>query len=236
MVYTIVIFIETMKKAFKKPVIKFAILAVDIVCFRLIDGKLHVLLGKVNALPFYEGMLGIIGGIIGPEETSDQAVERHLLNKAGIATAYKEQLQSFSRVDRDKRGRVVSVAYFALMDKDSRDLGKASVASDWHPVEKVPSLAFDHNEIIKVAQERLKGKISYTNIIQHLLPAEFTLTELQTAYEIVLEHQLDKRNFRKKILKLGVLKQTGKRKIGEAARPAELYRFASRKIEYTEII
>jgi 8-oxo-dGTP diphosphatase len=236
MIYTIIIFERTMKKTFKKPIIKFAILAVDIVCFRLIGGKLHILLGKVNALPFYEGMLGIIGGIIGPAETSDQAVERHLSKKAGISSVYKEQLQAFSKVDRDKRGRVVSVAYFALMDKDTRDSDKASVATEWHPIEKVPSLAFDHNEIIKVAQERLKGKIGYTNIIQHLLPHEFTLTELQTAYEIILGHQLDKRNFRKKILKIGVLKQTGQRKIGEAARPAELYRFASKKVEYVEII
>lgn len=214
----------------------FAVLAVDVVCFRIIDNRLHVLLGKVTSSSGFDGMWGFIGGLIKPDETAKEAVERHLRDKAGIANVYKEQLYTFSDVNRDKRGRVVSVAYLALAGKDPQDHSQTKTETKWQPVDTLPKLAYDHDEIFKRAIERLRAKIGYSNIAQHLLPEEFTLSEMQKVYEIVLGKPIDKRNFRKKILAAEMVKETGLTRKEGVMRPAALYEFTSKKFTIFEIM
>lgn len=214
----------------------FAVLATDVVCFRIIDKQLSVLLGKISNVPSFVGKWGLIGGLILPTETAGESVERHLSQKAGIKNLYKEQLYTFSGIDRDPRGRVVTVAYMALSGEDPQDLSQARIETKWLPVADLPRLGYDHNEIVAYAVERLRSKISYTNIAQHLLPEEFTLSELQGVYEIVLGEGLDKRNFRKKILAGDLLTDTKRtRKIG-IMRPAALYSFSSKKQQVVNIL
>lgn len=218
------------KKNINNPIpqsLRFAALAVDVVCFRVVDKRLEVLLGKVvsknNA--FYNSWAHI-GGLIHIKETADQAVERLLHDKAGISSIYKEQLYTFSEVQRDPRGRVVSVAYIALTTEDkTEDIKKGSVQTMWCPIDSLPKLGYDHDDITRVALERLQNRIQYTDIARHLISKEFTLTDLQTIYEVVLGEDMDKRNFRKKMMSLNILKET-KRTIKKGVmRPAQLYVF-----------
>jgi 8-oxo-dGTP diphosphatase len=220
----------------KEEYLKFAVLAVDAVCFSIIDGKLSVLLGKVVTNPFYKNKWAHIGGLIRPDETADLSIDRLLKDKAGIKNIFKEQLYTFSDIKRDARGRVVSVAYLSLIPSEYAHSGQGSVETKWIPVADIPSLAYDHNQITKVAVERLQSKIEYTNIAQHLLPEEFTLTQLQQVYEIILGSKLDKRNFRKKILGTGMLKDTKRTQKKGVMRPAALYTFASKKQKVVEIL
>lgn len=214
----------------QKPIpkdIRFAALAIDAVCFRVREGVLELLLGKVNSdSNTYKGQWAHIGGLIRVTETAEQSVNRLLSDKAGIDSIYKEQLYTFSELDRDPRGRVVSVAYIALTDGvNVQDLAKARVETIWCPASKLPKLAYDHNEITKVALERLRSKIMYTDIARHLIPKEFTLTDLQKVYESVMGETMDKRNFRKRILSLGMLKDTKRTLKKGVMRPATLYTF-----------
>lgn len=216
--------------------LKFAVLATDVVCFRIIDGRLSVLLGKVTTVPDFAGKWALIGGLILPNETADQSVERHLSDKAGISNVFKEQLYTFSDIDRDPRGRVVSVAYMALTPKDVQNISKARIETKWTPADNLPKLAYDHNKIIDYGIDRLRAKIKYTNIAQYLLPEEFTLSELQTVYETVIGKRLDKRNFRKKILASGILNDTKLTRKQGVMRPAALYEFSSKEILTIDLI
>lgn len=210
--------------------IRFAALATDVVCFRVREGMLEILLGKVvSENNKFKGSWAHIGGLILVDETAEQAVDRLLEHKAGIQDIYKEQLYTFSTVDRDPRGRVVSVAYIALTHGDKiQDPERALVPTEWRPVSTVSDLAYDHDEITRIALERLRAKIMYTDIACHLMPREFTLSDLQKVYEAVLGERIDKRNFRKRILALGILHDT-KRTIKKGVmRPAALYRFKGR--------
>ncbi len=216
--------------------LKFAVLAVDAVCFSIIEGKLCVLLGKVVANPFYKNKWAHIGGLIHPDETTDASIERLLKDKAAIEHVFKEQLYTFSEINRDERGRVVAVAYLALIPAEHITSDTGNIETKWIPFTDLPSLAYDHTYMAKVALERLQSKIKYTNIAQHLLPDEFTLTQLQQVYEIVLGEQLDKRNFRKKILSTDMLKDTKRTLKKGVMRPAALYTFASKKQKVIEIL
>jgi len=217
-------------KSPKPEELHFAVLAADAVCFRIIDNQLHVLLGKVKENTGYGGMWAFIGGLVNPTENAHDSVKRHLREKAGIDKIFREQLYTFSDVNRDKRGRVVSVAYLALAGDDVQDSSKAKIETKWHPISTLPKLAYDHDEIFKKAFERLKGKITYSNIAQHLLPPTFTFSEMQKVYELVLERKLDKRNFRKKIISMGMVKETGETRREGVMRPASLYKFTSEKL------
>lgn len=216
--------------------LKFAVLATDVVCFRIIDGRLSVLLGKVTTVPDFSGKWALIGGLILPNEAADQSVERHLSDKAGIGNVFKEQLYTFSDIDRDPRGRVVSVAYMALTPKDVQNISKARIETKWTPADNLPKLAYDHNKIIDYGVDRLRAKIGYTNIAQYLLPEEFTLSELQTVHETVTGKRLDKRNFRKKILASCILKDTKLTRKQGVMRPAALYEFSSKEILTIDLI
>ena len=140
-----------------------------------------------------------------------------------------EKLFTFSKIDRDPNGRVVAMAYLALVPwenlrKEEKD---DTVKFWWCPVPRAKKLAYDHDEMLKMALERLRSRVVYTNLISKLMPAEFTLTELEKMYEIVLGKKLDKRNFRKKILKLKILKSLPRKRTGGRSRPAQLYAFIS---------
>jgi len=208
--------------------IRFAALAVDVVCFCVTDGKLEVLLGEVVSNNTFKGQLAHIGGLIHVDETAEESVDRLLRDKVGIQDIYKEQLYTFSNIDRDPRGRVVAVAYLGFVNsKAEQNTDNAKIPTTWKSVYSVGKLAYDHNNITNVAIERFRSKIIYTDIAKHLMPKEFTLSNLQKTYEAILGEGMDKRNFRKRILSLGLLKDTKKTIKKGVMRPAVLYSFKS---------
>jgi 8-oxo-dGTP diphosphatase len=187
---------------------------------------LKVLLIQRKAEPF-AGQWAFPGGFVEMDETLEASAKRELKEETGISELYLEQLYTFGDPGRDPRGRTVSVAYYALV-KMSDHVPKAAddaKAVAWHPAAKPPKLAFDHAKILKVAVDRLRAKVRYQPIGFELLPAKFTLGQLQRLYEIVLERPLDKRNFRKKVLGLDVLNELGESQTGVAHRAGRLYRF-----------
>lgn len=206
-----------------------AVVAVDVVLFTVLKNKLNVLLLKLDEEPFV-GKWALPGGLVTKNENLEGAARRHLRDRAGITDVYLEQLYTFGDPDRDPRGWVVSVAYFALIPHSQYKLKTMSRFKDisWKTVDRLPSLAYDHEKIIRTANDRLRSKLEYTNIIYSLMPEEFTLTELQKMYEILLNTKLDKRNFRKKIESLGLLEKLNKKRADGAHRPANLYSFKSR--------
>ena len=216
---------------------KFAVIAADVVIFAIERGLLKVLLIKMKKRPF-TGMWASPGGLVKPHESLDSAAKRHLSSKAGIKNAYLEQLYTFGNPNRDPFGRVVSVAYMALLPDTETLLKTTYEYSDvrWFTANSMPKLAYDHKEVINYAIGRLRAKLGYTNIAYSLLPKKFTLGELQRTYEAVLSKSLDKRNFRKKFLAIKLVKKLREKKIGQANRPAELYNFASRYPQIVEIL
>lgn len=211
------------------------LVAVDAVILTVIAGELNVLLAKIKYGPF-AGFWGVPGGRVRIDETLDDAAKRELFEKTGLRKVYLEQLYSFGKVDRDPRARIISVAYYALVDNNKAKLKVTGKYEDikWSPVGKVGKLAYDHNEIIEYALSRIKNKIKYSNVIYSLLPEKFTLTELQRIYEIALGKKLDKRNFRKKIIASKLISITGA-KIGMPHRPSKLYSFRSKKPVFVEM-
>ena len=222
-----------MKKAPEK--LRFAAMAVDIVVFGIIDGELCALVAPVNRPPHYVNILGFLGGLIDAEETAEEACDRLLLEKGGLRNVYREQLYTFSAVERDQRNRVVSVAYLGLVRPEVAVNYEHEEAS-FVPVQDLQGLAYDHDEMLLVALGRLRGKLSYTTIAQYLLPKQFTLSELQAVYELILHKNFDKRNFRKKILSLDIVKDTGLVQEGVKNRPAALYEFTNKKLQELELI
>lgn len=216
---------------------KFTLVATDTVIFTLKDNKLQALLIKMKKSPYRDDW-AVPGGMIKPREAVDDAAKRILKEKAGIKDVYLEQLYTFGKVNRDPFGRVVSVAYFALIPGDNLSLKTTKEYGDirWFSVNKLPRLAYDHETIIHCAVKRLQNKLSYSNIVYSLLPDEFTLGEIQKTYEIILGKKLDKRNFRKKLFSLNLVRSIGKEKRGMANRPAVLHAFTSRKLKMMEII
>jgi len=200
---------------------------VDIVIFTIMENDLKVLLVKRGMEPF-KGMWAIPGGFVGIDENLEDAARRELLEETGVKDVYLEQLYTFGDVNRDPRGRVITVAYFALVNSKGIHLKATTDVSDvaWHSVYALPSLAFDHRKIVDYALLRLRYKLEYTTVAFQLLPKRFTLTELQNAYEIIFRKKLDKRNFRKKILALGLLDETEEITEGVSHRPAKLYSFS----------
>ena len=201
-------------------------LTVDCVVFGLDPDGLKVLLIERDLDPF-KGRWALPGGFVHMDESVDDAARRELKEEAGVSGVYLEQLYTFGRVGRDPRGRVVSVAYYALVNLADHRVQAATDARSaaWFPAFDTPSLAFDHGEILDVATKRLRGKVRYEPIGFELLPPKFTLSQLQRLYETILDRELDKRNFRKKILGMGVLVETDEVQQDVAHRAARLYRF-----------
>lgn len=200
---------------------------VDVVIFSLSlsDHDLRVLLVRRNQAP-HKNCWALPGGFIQIDESLDEAAARQLKRKTGVDDVYLEQLYTFGAVDRDERTRVVTIAYFALVPLQSVETRDDEIGrTAWFSVYDLPEPAFDHSDIIQYAYQRLRYKLEYTTVGFDLLPNQFTLTELQRAYEIILQEKLDKRNFRRKILQAEILEETGDMFREGEGRPAKLYRY-----------
>lgn len=199
---------------------------VDNVIFGFDEGKLKILLIRRNEKP-YDNYWALPGYFVQPKEDLDAAAARVLREMTGMENVYLEQLQTFGAPGRHDFGRVITVAYYSLVKIANFKPRAAGVAQDitWHTVDDLEELAFDHQEIVAVALEKVKRSIRTRPVGFELLPPAFTLTELQHLYEAIWETELEKRNFRKKILSMGLLKDLGKTQKGVAHRPAKLYRF-----------
>ncbi len=207
-----------------------AALTVDCVVFGFDETDLKVLLIERGLEPF-KGRWALPGGFVRVHETLDAAARRELQEEAGLSNVFLEQLYTFGTVDRDPRERVVSVAYYALVKLSDHAAKAATDAANarWYPVSRVPRLAFDHGEILQTAVARLKGKVRYQPIGFELLPPKFTLSQLQHLYEAVLGVNLDKRNFRKKVLSFGLLVPLKETQMVGRHRPAQLFRFDQKR-------
>ncbi len=207
-------------------------LTVDCVVFGLDEGELKILLIQRKLDPF-KGQWALPGGFVEMDETLDEAARRELEEETGVKDLFLEQLYTFSGVDRDPRERVVSVAYYALVNLDEHPTTAASDAEQvgWFSAFDLPALAFDHAEVYATALKRLQGKLRYEPLGFELLPQKFTLSQLQQLYETVLNQALDKRNFRKKILKMDLLLDTGEKQQNVSHRAAQLYQFDEAKYQ-----
>jgi len=208
-------------------------ITVDLVIFTVSDNTLNVMLAK-RAEPPFAGSWALPGGFILAGESLDAAALRVLKQKTGVENVYLEQLYTFGEPDRDPRTRVITVAYIALIPLANLDQPVSNKVADlkWAPVDHAPKLAFDHKAILKYAVQRLRSKVTYSNIVYGLMPEHFRLSELQRMYEIILNDTLDKRNFRKRMLASGLLQETGKKHLHGAHRPAMLYQFKKMAITF----
>ncbi|MCX2493269.1 NUDIX domain-containing protein [Pedobacter sp. PF22-3] len=203
-------------------------IAVDAIVFGYEKGTLYVLAVQQRFGKLADRWV-LPGGFILDDEPLITAVERELKEEAGITVNYLEQLGTFGDdVKRDERFRVISVAYFALVNPKNFVLKADTDAKDakWFPVAQVPALGYDHNEMVKLAHQRLKSKLTYQPIGFDLLDHEFLFSDLENLYCSILERDIDRRNFRKKILSFGIVKETDKVvKIGASGRPGKLFVF-----------
>jgi 8-oxo-dGTP diphosphatase len=207
-----------------------AALTVDCVVFGLDEEDLKVLLIQRD-LPPFEGRWALPGGFVRTDETLEDAARRELSEETGLKRVYLEQLYTIGDVDRDPRERVVTVAYYALVKLSDHRVHAATDARQaaWFALDDLPDLAFDHDKILTMAHERLRGKVRYRPIGFELLPEKFALRQLQHLYEAVIDRALDKRNFRKKILSMDILVELDEVETDVAHRAARLYRFDRKK-------
>lgn len=206
-------------------------LTVDCIVFGLnAQQELKVMLIQRNIPPF-QGQWAIPGGFVRIDETLEEAALRELQEETGIHHIFLEQLYTFGDLGRDPRDRTVTVAYFALINLVEQKIQASTDAraAEWFAISNIPQLAFDHNQILQIAIARLRSKIRYEPIGFELLPQNFSLSQLQRLYETVLDRPLDKRNFRKKILGMDLLIDTGKVEHNVAHRAAKLYQFDENK-------
>ena len=199
---------------------------VDCVIFGLDQSQdLRVLLIERAHDP-YAGHWALPGGFVDMDEDLETAARRELEEETGVKDVFIEQLYTFGKPDRDPRGRVIAVAYYALVNLDEHPITAQSDANaaNWFSVHDLRKWAFDHEEILQMAIQRLRNKVRYQPIGFELLPDKFTLSELQSLYEKILGRELNKRNFRAKILRMGILLELERQK-DVAHRPAKLYRF-----------
>jgi 8-oxo-dGTP diphosphatase len=206
-------------------------IAVDAIVFGYANNNLNVLLikQKFGAL---KNQWALVGGFIKDKETLHNAVNRELREETGIKVNYLEQLYTFGdNIDRDPRFHVISVAYFALVNSTKLILQADSDAEDakWFSINELPTLAFDHKEILVTAKKRLQAKLTYQPIGFDLLPKEFLFSELENLYCTILEKEIDRRNFRKKILSFEIVEETQKFGNTTKGRPAKLYKFNKQK-------
>jgi 8-oxo-dGTP diphosphatase len=208
-------------------------LTVDCVIFGLDESlRLKVLLIQRGHDPFKD-CWALPGGFVDMDEPLDTAAARELEEETGVKDLFIEQLYTFGTLKRDPRGRVVTVVYYSLVNLTKHKIEPHSDAKavKWFPIDELPALAFDHADIMTIAIERLRGKVRYQPIGFELLPETFTLTQLQKLYESILGlKELNKRNFRTKILKMNILKEDSILR-GVAHRPAQLYRFDKKQYE-----
>ncbi len=211
-------------------------IAVDAIVFGYTENKLNVLLIK-QKYGILKNQWALVGGFVKDKESLNDAVNRELQEESGIKVNYLEQLYTFGdNIVRDPRFRVVSVAYFALVNSTKLVLKADSDAEDakWFSINELPNLAFDHQSILETARNRLQSKLTYQPIGFDLLPKEFLFSELENLYCTILEKEIDRRNFRKKILSFGIVEETEKFGNKIKGRPAKLYRF--NKLKYNQLV
>jgi len=198
---------------------------VDVIVFTARDGNVEVLLIKRGEWP-HTGKWAIPGGFVEIDESLKRAALRELREETGIKAGFLEQLGAFGHPDRDPRERVITVVYISLIPTDRLQIEAGSDAAEAQlfGIDALPELAFDHDKILRRARERLRDSLDVGDVAKLLMPAEFTLSELQRAYETISGVSVDKRNFRKKVNSLGLLEPTGGEKRDGAHRPAQLYR------------
>lgn len=208
---------------------------IDCIVFGYDGSQLSLLLLNRKEEPF-KNKWTLPGGFLQLPENLKQCAERILFTKTGLKNLYLEQLYTFGEVDRDPRGRVLSIGYYALVNPAKLTLVAGKAANDvaWFNIGELPQLGFDHKAITQTAFTRLKAKLTYQPIGFELLPRQFTLTELQQLYECIWQTPLDKRNFRKRILESGILSATGLKKTGLKNRAPELFEFD--KQQYKKLV
>ncbi|GBD15017.1 hypothetical protein HRbin25_00904 [bacterium HR25] len=200
--------------------------AVLVVIFTVAEGSLRLLLVRRSAPPFQDWW-SLPGGLLAPDEGLDEAAVRKLREETGVQDVYLEQLYTFH--DLDGQGGV-AVAYFALVDSRRAHLARRQEWQPaWFPVAGLPPLAFRNEVVVDYALRRLRAKLEYSNVAYSLLPDSFTMSQLQDVYEAILGRRLDKRNFRRRMLSLGIVVPTGRRALRGAHRPAQLYAFRERR-------
>jgi 8-oxo-dGTP diphosphatase len=205
------------------------LVAVDCIIFGFDGTQLKALLIKRGFEP-EKGKWSLMGGFVGKEENADEAAIRVLNNLTGMNNIYMEQLHTFSEIDRDTAGRVISIAYFALINiADYSEQLQLEHEAKWFPLNKIPPLIFDHKKMVMKAKELLKQKVSNHPIGFELLPPKFTLPQLQSLYEAIYETPLDKRNFTKKMLSLGILSKQDEKDKESSRKGAFYYVFDSVK-------
>jgi len=217
--------------SFPKPSV-----TVDIIIFTIKENELKVLLVKRKINPFKDKW-AIPGGFVGIKESLEDAAKRELEEETGVKDVYLEQLYTFGEPERDPRGRVITVAYMALINSEEIRLKASTDVSEakWFPIKKIPQLAFDHKKIFDYSLKRLKWKFEYTTVAFSLLPKKFTISQIQKIYEIVFNKKFDKRNFVKKILFLDILKEEEIKK-DVSHRPPMLYSLKKDIGEIVEIV
>jgi 8-oxo-dGTP diphosphatase len=222
---------EKEEKEYPKPSV-----TVDIVIFTIHENELKVLLIKRD-LPPFKNSWAIPGGFVRIGESLEEAAKRELEEETGVKDVYLEQLYTFGEVNRDPRGRVITISYMALINSDKLKVRANTDASEvkWFSVSKIPTLAFDHNNILSYAIKRLRWKFEYTSVAFSLLPKKFSISSLQRIYEIAFNKKFDKRNFNKKIHSLNILKK--EEFLSEVSyRPPQLYSLKSNIPQIIEII
>jgi len=197
----------------------------DVVIFSIRDNQLKLLLIKRAGVP-YKGKWALPGGFVQQDESLDEGARRELQEETGLKGVFLEQLYTFGDPERDPRERVITVAYYALISSEQISLCAATDAEavGWFALDELPTLAFDHMDIVSKAHERLAAKLDYSTIAFQFMAHEFTLTELQNVYEIILQEEIDKRNFRKWVLAMEKIEENGDVRREGAHRPAKLYR------------
>jgi len=203
-------------------------ITVDVVIFTIKKGSLQVLLVQRSKEPFINKW-AIPGGFVRLSENLDEAAKRLLYEKSNLKDVYLEQIYTFGDPLRYPNSRVITVAYFALIRSENLVLKFENTDNvkevSWHSVYDLPPLAFDHKTIIEYAAKKLRSELEHSATAFQLLPPKFTLTELQNAYEIILNTTLDKRNFRKKMLSMNILNELDEYSKTQSKRPARLYSF-----------
>ncbi|MBU2951090.1 NUDIX hydrolase [Tamlana agarivorans] len=205
-------------------------LSVDAVVFGYESGTISVLLIKRKYNPF-KGKWAIPGGFVLNDESLEEAVERELREETGVQINYLEQLYTFGNPKRDPRGRIISVAYFGLVHPNAFKIYASTDAEEvhWFKINELPELSFDHKEILDLAISRLQSKITYEPLGFELLDEKFPFSDLEKLYTTLLGRAIDRRNFRKKILKLNVLDELSEKVSKGSGRPANLFKFNEKR-------
>jgi 8-oxo-dGTP diphosphatase len=202
----------------------------DCVIFGFDGERLQVLLVERGIEP-YKGRWAFPGGFLKMDETAEEGALRELREETGLERAYIQQYHTFSDPHRDPRERVITIAYYALVKIQEVHGGDDAASARWFPLSEIPSLAFDHDYILRMATQRLREEIHFQPVGFELLPEKFTLKELQALYEAILGISFDRRNFAKKMLHLEILTELDETIWPTPKREAKLYRFNPDKYE-----